>query len=118
MNKQVIARGRHMGKSTISDIQSIILKAQAQAMQQSVDRMIMDELYDYTPPSYYVHKSWTDSRGRSMHRISVSGRVLEWLETAQSQYGIKNPEWWLYQDQVNITDRLLTMLILKWGKGD
>ena len=118
MNKQVVARGRRMGKSTISDIQSIILKKQVQAMSASIDRMIIDELYEYTPSTYYLHKSWTDSRGRSMHRISVSGRVLEWLETAQSQYGIKNPQWWLYQDQINITDRLLTMLILKWGKGD
>jgi hypothetical protein len=107
-----------MGKSTISDIQSIILKKQAVAMQQSIDRMIIDDLFDSTPPTYHIHRSWTDSRGRSMHRISVSGRVLEWLETAQSQYGIKNPQWWLYQDQINITDRLLTMLILKWGKGD
>ena len=118
MNNQVVARGRRMGKSTISDIQSIILKKQAVAMQQSIDRMIIDDLFDSTPPTYHIHRSWTDSRGRSMHRISVSGRVLEWLETAQSQYGIKNPQWWLYQDQINITDRLLTMLILKWGKGD
>ena len=107
-----------MGKSTISDIQSIILKKQAVAMQQSIDRMIIDGLFDSTPPTYHIHRSWTDSRGRRIHRISVSGRVLEWLETAQSQYGIKNPQWWLYQDQINITDRLLTMLILKWGKGD
>lgn len=103
----------------ISNIETAMIQAQAQAMQQSIDKMIIDELYyDYTPPTYYIHKSWTDSRGRSMHRISVSGRVLEWLETTQSQYGIKNPQWWLYQDQVNITDRLLSMLILKWGKGD
>jgi hypothetical protein len=102
----------------ISNIETAMIQAQAQAMQQSIDQMIIDELYDYILPTYYIHKSWTDSQGRSMHRISVSGRVLEWLETAQSQYGIKNPQWWLYQDQVNISDRLLSMLILKWGLGD
>ena len=90
----------------------------AKEMQKHLDHAIIDELWSHPPQTYYIHKSWSDRRGRKMHRISVSGKVLEWLETTQSQYSKPNPEWWLYQDQVNISDKMLSMLMLKWGKND
>lgn len=97
------------------DLQSMILRDTAKEMSKSIDRMIIDELWDPTPKTYRIEKSWTDHNGRKMHRIAVSGSVLEWLDTTQSQYGIRNPSWWKFQDQINITDKLFSMLILKFG---
>lgn len=118
MYRQIIAQGRRLGKSTmtIEHLQDIILRQHSIEMQRSIDQAIIDELYDNPPPTYYIHKSWTERSGRGMHRISVSGRVLEWLEKEQSQYAIKNPDWWHYYEMINISDRLLSLLILKWGK--
>jgi len=87
-----------------------------QEWSESWDHAVLDELWGNTPKTYSIKKSWRDRRGRQMHRISVSGRVLEWLETTQSQYGKSNPEWWKFQNEINITDKMLSMLILRWGK--
>jgi len=106
-----------VSKSTITDIQSIILKQQTLAMSKSIDRMIIDEM-QYTPKTYRIEKSWTDRKSGKMYRIAVSGRVLEWLETTQSQYGISNPSWWKFQDQINITNTLFSILILKFGGAE
>lgn len=111
MNK-IIAMGRQTGKSTL---QEQWLNDQADLMGHSIDQAILDEYWDI-PSTYRIEKSWKDRRGGKMHRISVSGRVLDWLESTQSQYGRSNPEWWKFQDQVNISDKMLSMLMLKWGK--
>ena len=111
--KQIIARGRQLGKSSISDIQSIILKQQAAAMQKSIDRMIIDEIW---MDKYRVRKSWTDRRGRKMHRIGVNDEVREWLDTEHNQYGVSNPDWWKFEDSINITDKLFTLLVLKFAE--
>ena len=111
--KQIIARGRQMGKSTISDIQNIIIQQQALQMQKSIDKMLIDEIWSLD--KYRIRKSWRDRRGGKMYRISVSGKVREWLETSQSQYGKSNPEWWKFKGEINITAKMLSMLILRWG---
>lgn len=112
--RRVIATGRRMGKSTISDIQNIILKQQALEMQKSIDKMIIDEIWALD--KYRVRKSWTDRRGRKMHRIAANDEVREWLVTEHSQYGVGNPEWWKFQNSINITDKLLTLLVLRFAE--
>jgi hypothetical protein len=107
--KQVIARGRQMGKS---NLQEIMIKQQATAMQKSIDKMIIDEVRGVR--KYHIWKSWRDRRGRQMHRIGANNEVREWLEQEHSQHGVHNPEWWKLGIMINITDRLFTLLTLKW----
>lgn len=118
MNKQIIATGRRLGKSSLVNysLEDAIAADLANEMQQYMDHAIIDELWDYPPATYYIHKSWRDRRGGKMHRISVGGKVLEWLETTQSQLGKSNPEWWKFEHQINISDKMLSMLMLRWGK--
>ena len=103
-----------MSKSTISDIQSIIIQQQALQMQKSIDKMLIDEIWSLD--KYRVRKSWTDRRGRKMHRIAANDEVRDWLETEHSQLGVNNPEWWKFQDSINITDKLLTLLVLRFAE--
>jgi hypothetical protein len=110
--KQVIARGRKLGKSTLSLEQSI-LRHQAAAMQRSIDKMIIDEIW---MDKYRVRKSWTDRRGRKMHRIGANDEVREWLEVEHNQLGVANPDWWKFEDSINITDKLFTLLVLKFAE--
>jgi hypothetical protein len=112
--RRVIAKGRQLGKSSISDIQSIILKQQVTAMQKSIDKMILDEIWSLD--KYCVHKSWTDRRGRKMHRIGANDEVREWLEEHHNQYGVSNPDWWKFKNQINITDKLYTLLVLRFAE--
>jgi hypothetical protein len=100
------------------DLEKSMIQQLELEMRHSMDQTIIDELWEWPPSTYYIHKSWLDRGGRKMHRISVSGHIMEWLEKEQSQYGIPNPEWWYYQHWVNISDRLLVMLMLKWGKNE
>lgn len=103
--------GRRMGKSTLQDT---MIKHQAQLMQRSIDRMIIDEVWGLR--KYYVSKSWHDRRGRKMHRIGANDEVREWLETEHSQYGVSNPDWWKFKTMINITDKLLTLLVLRFAE--
>ena len=111
--RKVIARGRHMGKS-IANLEYAMLREQAKQMSNSIDRMIIDEIWALD--KYRILKSWTDRRGRKMHRIAANDEVRDWLATEHSQYGINNPEWWKFQDSINITDRLLTLLVLRFAE--
>lgn len=113
MHKQVIMAGRRLGKSTVS-LEAQMLKHQAQLMQRSIDRMIIDEIWGLD--KYRIRKSWTDRRGRRMHRIAANDEVREWLVTEHSQYGVSNPDWWKFQDSINITDKLLTLLVLRFAE--
>jgi hypothetical protein len=108
---KIIATGRRMGKSTLMNK---FMREQAEAMQKSIDRMIIDELWSL--PRYRVNKTWTDRKGRKMHRIGANAEVREWLATEHSQYGVKNPDWWAAHNYINITDRLYTLLTLKWAE--
>jgi hypothetical protein len=111
--KQVIVKGRRLGKSTLSLEQSI-LRHQAEAMQKSIDKMIIDEIWSLD--KYRVHKSWTDRRGRKMHRIGANDEVREWLEDHHNQFSVSNPDWWKYENRINITDKLFTLLVLRFAE--
>jgi hypothetical protein len=111
--KQVIVKGRQLGKSTLSLDQSI-LRHQAQLMQRSIDRAIIDEIWALD--KYRVRKSWRDRRGRKMHRIGADNEVRAWLEEHHNQYGVSNPDWWKFEDQINITDKLFTLLVLRFAE--
>ena len=110
--RNIIATGRQMGKST--SLEYAILREHAKQMSDSIDRMIIDELWRL--PRYRVNKSWTDRRGRKMHRIGANDEVREWLATEHSQYGVSNPEWWAAHNYINITDKLYTLLVLRWSE--
>jgi len=110
--KQIIARGRQLGKSILSLEQSII-RHQAAAISKSIDRMIIDEIW---MDKYRVRKSWTDRRGRKMHRIGANDEVRAWLEEHHNQYGVSNPDWWKFENQINITDKLFTLLVLRFAE--
>ena len=112
--RKIIARGRHVGKSTITDIQSIIVRQQSLEMAQSIDKMIIDEIWGLD--KYCIRKSWTDRRGRQMHRITANDEVREWLDQEHSQLGVSNPDWWKFQDSINITNKLLTLLVLRFAE--
>jgi hypothetical protein len=112
--RRVISKGRQVGKSSINDIQNIILKQQALEMQKSIDKMILDEIWGLK--KYHVNKSWQDRRGRKMHRIGANDEVRAWLEENHSQYGVANPDWWRFQNQINITDKLFTLLVLRFAE--
>ena len=108
--RRIIATGRRMGKSTLS-LEAQILQHQSQMMQKSIDKMILDEIWGLD--KYHIRKSWTDRRGRKMHRIAANDEVRVWLDQEHSQFGINNPDWWKFQNQINITDKLYTLLVLR-----
>lgn len=111
--RQVIAKGRQLGKSTLS-LADQMLQHQSQLMQRSIDRMMIDEIYGLS--KYRVRKSWTDRRGCKMHRIGAVDEVREWLEVEHNQFGVANPEWWKFEGQINITDKLFTLLVLRFAE--
>ena len=111
--KQIISAGRRMGKSTLN-LEAAILKQQAEAMKKSIDKMIIDELQGVR--KYHIWKSWRDRRGHQMHRINVNFEVRKWLEEEHNQAGASNPEWWRLGIMINITDRLYTMLVLRFAE--
>ena len=111
--KQVIAKGRQLGKSTLINE---IIRNQAEAMRKSIDKMIIDEVWGIK--TYQLHKSWHDRRGRKMHRVGVNDQIYDWLATVHNQFGKSNPEWWRFENKINISDRLYLMLVLKFGESD
>lgn len=113
MHRIIAQGGRRMGKLTIS-LEHAILRQQTEAMQKSIDKMIIDEIWAID--KYRIRKSWTDRRGRQMHRIAANDEVRDWLDTEHSQYGVSNPDWWKFQDSINITDKLLTLLVLRFAE--
>ena len=113
--KQVILKGRRLGKSTLS-FEQAMLRELSQEMSGNIDRMIIDEIWRLD--KYRLHKSWHDRRGRKMHRVGVNNEIYDWLSTVHNQYGKSNPEWWKFEDKINISDKLYLMLVLKFGEGD
>ena len=109
--RQVIAKGRHVGKTTLIDN---YLQHQAQLMQRSIDRMVLEEIWGLE--KYRISKSWTDRRGRKMYRIAANDEVREWLDTEHNQYGVANPDWWKFEGRINITDKLFTLLVLRFAE--
>jgi hypothetical protein len=102
-----------LGKSTLS-FEQAMLRELSQEMSENIDRMIIDEIYGLS--KYRVHKSWRDRRGRKMHRIGANDEVREWLATEHNQYGVSNPDWWKFENSINITDKLYTLLVLRFAE--
>ena len=111
--KQVIVRGRRMGKSIVN-LEYAMLQEQTKQMSASIDKMIIDEVWALD--KYRIRKSWTDRRGRKMHRIAANDEVRDWLDTEHSQHGVTNPDWWKFENSINITDNLLTLLVLRFAE--
>ncbi len=106
-----MATGRQLGKSNLQDM---MMRQLSKDLKDSIDK---DLLEGWGAPigKYYIHKSWNDRRGRKMHRISATYEIRQWLEEEHSQHGITNPDWWKYDGQINITDKLYTILVLRWA---
>jgi hypothetical protein len=51
-----------------------------------------------------------------MHRIGINDEIREWLEVEHNQYGVSNPDWWKYGGKINITDKLYTLLVLRFAE--
>ena len=109
--RRTILRGRQLGKSTLQDT---MIKHQAQLMQRSIDRQIMQSLWKM---ERYNHvKSWKSRNGTKMHRIECNDEVYDWLVTEHPQAGRNNPDWWKFERMINITDQLYTLLTLRWAE--
>jgi hypothetical protein len=76
-----------------------------------------DEIYDdflEPVPALVVNTYTSTTTGEKRHLLQVNDNVLNWLKEEHDQYGIKNPEWYWVNNRVNISDRLLLVLKLKW----
>ena len=65
---------------------------------------------------YTLVKSWNDRRGHKMHRIQANYSVRAWLNDEHPQAGNNNPDWWKYNQQINITDKLYMLLVMRWAQ--
>lgn len=101
--------GRQLGKSSI---QGMMMRELTQAFSDSIDKDVMDS---FKPHRYSIHKSWKSRNGTKMHRINVNREIYQWLEEEHNQAGASNPEWWQFREQINITDKLLTLLVMRWS---
>lgn len=97
------------------DLQSMIIKDMANEMVKSIDHiMIYDDLWQMQ--QYQLHRSFTTRKGQRRHIIGVNSEISEWLMKEQNQFGRKNPDWTISDGKINISDRLYTLLILKFGE--
>lgn len=104
-------QGRQLGKSLMHQI----IQQHAAQMQKAIDDEIINGIWKIS--NCRIHKTWRDGQGRKMHRVGVTYKVLEWLKENYSQQGVNNPEWWEFDNAINITDELFTVVLLRWG-GD
>ena len=108
---KVATHSRQLGKSWMTQI----INQTSQQFQEEIDRAILREIMEIK--LVQVRKTWRDGQGRKMHRVSVGYNVLTWLKENYCQQGVNNPEWWEFDNAINITDELLTVVLLRWG-GD
>lgn len=109
--KQVMARGRQLGKSTLMNE---IMREQAKQMQEAIDKEIIRSLW--TIERYNHIKTWRARNGTKMHRIECGDEIYDWLVTEHPQQGNNNPDWWRFDRKINITDKLYTLLTLRWAE--
>ena len=95
--KMTILKGRQFGKT---------------AFQMQLNQL---NSYWHNDP-YTIHHQWTSSSGEEMYQLSIGAEVFEWLNEEQSQYGIKNPDWWKVNGKYNMKASVFTMLSLKFAK--
>ena len=100
----IYTAGRQLGKSSIQGM----VRELNQAFFNSIAKDIMLNRYS-------IKKSWRDRRGHQMHRIAANNEVRKWLEEEHNQAGASNPEWWQFREQINITDKLLALLVMRWS---
>ena len=101
----IYTAGRQLGKSSI---QGMMMRELNQAFS---DLMAKDIMVN----RYIIHKSWKARNGTKMHRINVDREIYQWLEEEHNQAGASNPEWWQFREQINITDKLFTLLVMRWS---
>lgn len=65
--------------------------------------------------NYRIQKTWNNRRGQRMHRIEAKTKIYLWLLEEHNQFGRSNPEWWIYEGKINITDQLFSLLALRWS---
>lgn len=67
--------------------------------------------------NYKIVSSWKSTSSQvNMHQIVASHKVLDWLESEHSQFGIKNPSWWKVNGKININETMFTLLTLKFSE--
>jgi hypothetical protein len=116
MGRSIVSMARQTGKTTY---QQQLIDHMARQIRDGVDKHILDTLYGKFGGgiglnSYHIIKKWRNRRGEVMRRINAGYEVREWLKNEHSQYGISNPEWWLFDGGINISDRLFSLLVLQY----
>lgn len=72
------------------------------------------DIFDNIDPIFVVNTYTSSITKERRHLIEVNDEVYYWLKENYNQYGIKNPEWYLVKSKVNISDKLLLIVKLKW----
>jgi hypothetical protein len=100
-------------------LQSIMIKGMVDQLSKSIDCMIIDDIDELlSTEQYRVHRSFTTRKGDRRHILSCNNEITDWLMNEQNQFGRKNPDWTISDGKINISDRLYTLLILKFGEPD
>lgn len=79
-----------------------------------IDAMILDDLFA-SRDKFYVVKKWKTRKGITMRRLRVGGDIYQWLKENYDQFGKSNPQWWVFQGEINITERMFTLLSLRFS---
>lgn len=101
---------RQSGKSMLNQL----YQQAGSQLQHAIDQELLNILRRTAMPAYTTHKTWKNRRGKIMHRISVNQEVRKWLTEEHNQTGLFDPEWWVLGEQINITDRLFSLLVLQY----
>ena len=80
----------------------------------SINVMILDELFS-SRDKFSIVKSWTTRKGVKMYKISVGSDVYQWLKENYDQFGKSDPQWWIVNGQVNINEKMFTLVSLKFN---
>lgn len=94
MEQMIINAGRQLGKS--------------------IDVMILDELFS-SRDKFSIVKSWTTRKGVKMYKLDVGHEVYDWLKTNYDQFSKSDPQWWIVRGEINITEKMFTLVALKFN---
>ena len=78
-----------------------------------IDTMIFDDLFA-SRDKFYVVKTWKTRKGTTIRRLRVGGDVYQWLKENYDQFGKKDPAWWKFDGMINLTDKMLVLLLLRY----
>lgn len=111
MGRILTGVGRQAGKSTMQEMYN----KYAASIRDEIDQHGYDTIKKrLSLPTYVILKTWRNRRGVVMHRISAGQEVRKWLTEEHNQRGLSEPEWWVLGDNINITDRLFSLLVLQY----